>query len=40
MKLGFVSAVLPDLSLSEILEFAASEELLVRGSHVLAPQQG
>ena len=26
MKLGFVSAVLPDLSLSEILEFAASEE--------------
>jgi sugar phosphate isomerase/epimerase len=26
MKLGFVSAVLPDLSLSEILEFAASED--------------
>jgi sugar phosphate isomerase/epimerase len=26
MKLGFVSAVLPDLSLSEILAFAASEE--------------
>ncbi len=40
MKLGFVSAILPDLSLQEILAVRGVRGILVRGSHVLAAEQG
>ena len=36
MQLGFVSAILPDLSLEEVLEFGASAGYTLRGGDVLA----
>ena len=36
MKLGFVSAILPDLSLEEVLTFAGSEGYDCVEGHVLA----
>ncbi|MEZ5395837.1 MAG: hypothetical protein R2724_23900 [Bryobacterales bacterium] len=40
MLLGFVSAILPDLSLEDVLDFAASEGWRLRRADVLASGQG
>ena len=40
MKLGFVSAILPDLSLAGDSRVRGVGGILVRGSHVLASEQG
>ena len=40
MKLGFVSAILPDLSLDEVVQFAAETDFTCCRADVLAPEQG
>jgi len=40
MKLGFVTAILPELSLNQVLEFAARRTVRVHRGDVLARRQG